>query len=813
MIRTLAFAAALVFAGSLLAAPYDQMIYGNHQMMTFKARYPGNNTAYKAVVIKLGGEAGGACMAFDTELLRWSAGWTAPASRFIDFKGVSYNGGHGENPGPGGEQLFATQAAPGWADAAGKFDDTRPHKPYGHLPKEWAHYKGLYHYGHLTLVSYTVGSAKVLEMPSYSKQGTLDVFYRIMRIEGASQPTELIVVDLDPSAKPQLKGNTVVATVTIKNRVKQKDPATNKDKDVEVAREATMFITLDRAPAGAEWNITDKGSVRLKLPKLDNTAHFSIAVGIGAENDAAVFEETVNPKLKERERVDLKSLTQGGKRQWTQEVKVAGVLNGTTPPKKDAKPAKEDSAAYVVDTIPVPFDNPYKSWMRTGGFDFFKDGTTAAVSTWSGDVWIVKGITDDLKEITWSRFATGIHDGLGLKIVDDVIYVHGRDGITRLHDLNKDGQADFYENFNNDIIITHGFHEFQYELHTDNLGNFYFVKGGAVNPGGSGWQTIVPHHGCAFRLSKDGSKLEVIATGLRAPNGMAVGPSGEVTTGDNEGTWVPKCRINYWTSEELTRRKGFGGVKDLAHGDPKPEIYDPPICWMPKNVCNSGGGQAWVTSDKWGPFKGELLYMSYGTCSLFKVLKEQVGGHPGNPGTVQGGVAKFPLKFDSGTCRARFNEHDGQLYIVGLKGWQSSAARDGSFQRVRYTGKPVHMPTGLNATKTGLALTFTSKLDKELAEDLGSYSIEQWNYRWTQGYGSDHWKVSNPKEKGADKVAIKSAKLAGDGKTVFLEIEGIAPVMQMHVKYSLETDGGEVVKGEIYNTINTLGEAKALAAQ
>ena len=41
--------------------------------------------------------------------------------------------------------------------------------------------------------------------------------------------------------------------------------------------------------------------------------------------------------------------------------------------KPDAKPAKEDNSPYVVDTIPVPFDNPYKSWMRTGGFDFFKE--------------------------------------------------------------------------------------------------------------------------------------------------------------------------------------------------------------------------------------------------------------------------------------------------------------------------------------------------------------------------------------------------------------------------------------------------------
>jgi inositol-phosphate transport system substrate-binding protein len=34
---------------------------------------------------------------------------------------------------------------------------------------------------------------------------------------------------------------------------------------------------------------------------------------------------------------------------------------------------------------------------------------------------------------------------LGLKIVDDVIYTSGRDQITRYHDLNNDGEADYYE--------------------------------------------------------------------------------------------------------------------------------------------------------------------------------------------------------------------------------------------------------------------------------------------------------------------------------------------------------------------------------
>ena len=111
------------------------------------------------------------------------------------------------------------------------------------------------------------------------------------------------------------------------------------------------------------------------------------------------------------------------------------------------------AAPYVVDTVTVPAENPFGSWIRVGGIDFFKDGRIA-FSTWSGDVWVGKFADDKLSKISWHRYATGIFHGLGLKIVNEQIYVLGRDQITLLHDFNKDGEADFYENFNNDVLIT-----------------------------------------------------------------------------------------------------------------------------------------------------------------------------------------------------------------------------------------------------------------------------------------------------------------------------------------------------------------------
>jgi hypothetical protein len=364
--------------------------------------------------------------------------------------------------------------------------------------------------------------------------------------------------------------------------------------------------------------------------------------------------------------------------------------------------------------------------------------------------------------------------------------------------LNNDGEADFYECFNNDAMITTNFHEFTFDLHTDPQGNFYFIKGGPVRPGGSGWDKITPHHGSIFKVSKDGSKLEVVARGFRAPNGMCVGPNGEITTGDNEGTWTPTCPINW------IKPGGFYGVPDFA-GKPKaefPTMRDNPLCWLPRDVDNSNGGQVWITGKNFGPLSGQLLHTSYGTCKLYNVLKEEAGGQ------MQGGVVPILPAFDSGICRMRFDEKQNALFLTGLRGWQTTAQKDAGFYRVRYTGKKANLPVDLKVRPGQIAITFSDPLDKSIAADADNYNVEQWNYRWTQNYGSRQFKVSDPKKEGHDPVEVQDASVSPDGKTVTLKIDNLRPVMQMKIQYSLKAADGSAVKSAIHNTINVVGDKR-----
>ena len=66
--------------------------------------------------------------------------------------------------------------------------------------------------------------------------------------------------------------------------------------------------------------------------------------------------------------------------------------------------------------------------------------------------------------------------------------------------------------------------------------------------------------------------------------------------------------------------------------------------------------------------------------------------------------------------------------------------------------------------------------------------------------------MENPGKKGRDTVEVKSAKLQADGRTVFLEIPTIKPVMQMAITYKLKAADGGSVEGAVYNTINWVKE-------
>ena len=536
-------------------------------------------------------------------------------------------------------------------------------------------------------------------------------------------------------------------------------------------------------PEGTEWIATPDGHLRLRIPAGNDPIRMKLVLAqVAKATDVEPFAELVQATA---EAIDLAALTQGGPSRWGEKLGTKlGHLGGTDGP-------------YVIDEITTPMENPYHSWMRLGGFDYFKDPSRAAVCTWMGDVWLVDGLGGELGEFTWQRIATGMYELLGVKVVDDVIYVVGRDQITRLHDFNGDGEADFYENFNNDAQASEHFHEFAMALQTDAAGDFYYVKAG-----GHDIEARFPFHGTLLKVSKDGKTTEIVATGFRAPNGLTINPDGSFMTSDQEGHWTPKNRINW------VEPGGFYGYMISYDGITNRTYSEatPPVLWIHNEFDMSPSEQVWITSDKWGPLKGGLVNLSYGTGQISHIMMEKVGK------VRQAGIVRIPLnEFPTGVMRGRFHPDDGQLYVCGLFGWSSRKTKPGGFYRIRYTGKPLYLPKELHATRQGMVITFTDPLDPKTATDPDLYAVGRWNYVAARRYGSPDFKVSNPQEEGRDEVRVTGVTLSPDSKTVLLHIPDMQPSMQMEIKYNIKAADGTPMSQWIENTIHVVGENEPLA--
>lgn len=683
--------------------------------------HPGGPTL-KSIAIKLG-DRQQASICYDTELLRPSCGWTGG---FLQFNPSRF--GLISPPAVQGTVQFSTPRQPG-CTSTGSFADTRSRPPYGPLPRNVAHYEGLYVHGQRVVLQYTIGSTRVLESPWIETSGAATVFTREWQI--APGADELRVIISDEKAQSRLIGSAYGATI-----------------DVAAGKPTILVIPPRTNP------------VRMKLA----VAH--------ADLPATEFASlaSLSPECQ-----DLAKLTQPGTPQWGEPLITRGEVSTKTDP-------------YVVDTLKIPFENRFHALLFTSGIDFLANGD-AAVCTAHGDVWLVSGIDDNLERITWRRYATGLFQPLGLKIVkrgtEELIYVLGRDQITALHDRNHDGEADFYENFNNEGHVTANSHEFATCLETDSHGNFYYLKGD------SGSQT--DHDGCLLQVTADGGRLSVFATGFRNANGMSIGPHDTITVAPQEGNWTPGSAIFQ------VRQGGFYGAMQSHHRTVPPTTYEPPICWIPRLQDNSSGGQTWVTSDRWGLLQGQLLHFSFGTCRMFLTVREELGHG------VQGGTVQFPVQFDSGVMRGRFRPQDGQLYVVGMKGWVSSAVQDGCLQRVRYTGRPVDFPVRLQTYSNGVTFTFTELLDPDEAADPDNFGVEEWNYLWSGNYGSPEMKVSAPGQVGHDEVEVVSSTLLPDGKSVFLEIPDLKPAMQVSFNYTLATKTGRPIQQTFNATLHQLG--------
>ncbi|WP_417730774.1 DUF6797 domain-containing protein [Rosistilla oblonga] len=448
----------------------------------------------------------------------------------------------------------------------------------------------------------------------------------------------------------------------------------------------------------------------------------------------------------------LRHVVRGGPSRWPQALETK-ITPGTGRP-------------FAIDSIDLPLDNPWRMPIFCGGIDFLPNGN-ALVCTMQGDVWRVSGLDSEPTKpgkARWRRFAAGLHHALGIVVSDGEIYVQCRDQLTRLTDLNGDGEADFYECFSNAFETSPAGHDYICGLQRDAAGNFYTASG---NQG-------------LLRISPDGQRADVVATGFRNPDGLGLLSERTITVPVSEGSWTPASMIH---AVDLSLASDVGDPPHFGYGGPRngkpPQL---PLAYLPRGLDNSSGGQTQVPEERFGPLAGQMLHYSFGAGSWFVVLRDEVDGQS------QGAVVPMAGDFRSGIHRGRFRSADGHLYVAGMSGWGSYTPEHGCLERIRFTGEAFQVPTGFHTHRNGIRVDFALPVDPSIATDVGRQFAQCWNYRYSGAYGSPEYSPTHPGVAGHDPLEIRSVHCCGDGRSIFLEIPDLQPVNQLHLRLHVNDD-------------------------
>jgi cytochrome c551/c552 len=469
------------------------------------------------------------------------------------------------------------------------------------------------------------------------------------------------------------------------------------------------------------------------------------------------------------------------------------ILLATLPVLKAQESPKEEDF-YKIVTPPVPEG----IILEVGGLTTLPNGSLA-LSTRRGEVWIVENPTS--RKPHFRKFASGLHEILGLEYKDGALYCAQRGELTKLEDKNRDGVADSYETVYAWPVSGH-YHEYSFGPKIAPDGSF-FVSGNVAFGDEEWWrgESRVPSRGWIFRITPEG-EYEPYATGVRSPAGISM-IDGELFYTDNQGDWMGTGGIFQvkkgsfmghpaglrWAElpnspVKLTEKQFFAERDNRQNRDAnnraikpenilneKPEFlyqlkekYDMvqlPAVWLPYGV--HGVSTAELIKDNtggsFGPFAGQIFVGDQGQSNIMRVVLEKVKGE------YQGASIGFRSGFQSGVLRMAFDK-DGSMFVGETnRGWGSAGDANQGLQRLVWNGKmPFEMYT-VKAMPDGFEIDFTMPVDRKSAEDLDSYKISSYLYKHFPVYGSP---AVNTEE-----LNIKGVKVSEDRMKVRIVVDGL----------------------------------------
>lgn len=410
--------------------------------------------------------------------------------------------------------------------------------------------------------------------------------------------------------------------------------------------------------------------------------------------------------------------------------------------RSDTTRIQKENDIYPLRTVPIPQDIP----LEVGGMTFLPNDALA-VSTRHGEIWIITNpYQKGGRPPVFKRFAQGMHEVLGLNFLRGDLYCVQRAELTRLRDLDGDGEADEYKTMYS-WPLAGNYHEYAYGPILDKDSNMVVT----LNLGWIGFgESLSKWHGWMLKFDKN-FNMTPFAAGLRSPAGFALNEAGDIFYAENQGDWVGSGSItnvekgDFLGNPRSLRWSGEPGspiklkIDDIPDtGEPKFDVakklpgLKTPSVWFPHTILgiSTSGILSYGTKGKMGPFEGQLFVGDQGQSKIMRVSMEKVKG------VYQGIVFPFREGFSSGILRMNWGS-DGSMFVgMTARGWGSTGGQSYGLQQVEWNGTmPFEIKT-VTAKPDGFELDFTLPVDESTAKNPDSYAINTFTYKYHHIYGS-----------------------------------------------------------------------------
>ena len=464
-----------------------------------------------------------------------------------------------------------------------------------------------------------------------------------------------------------------------------------------------------------------------------------------------------------------------------------------------AKPPTE-ADFYKITT----FETPKDVVLEASSFQLLPSGKLAVASR-RGEVWMIDNpFGSEVKADQFKRFAHGLHEVLSLTEKEGWVYITQRCDVSRLKDVDQDGQADLFEVVNDGWEITGDYHEYAFGSKFDKDGNIWVV----LCLTGS-FDSNCKYRGWCVRITPDGQLIPT-CSGVRSPGGIGANLAGDMFYTDNQGPWNGTCELKHLIPGKFVGHPGgfkwyslaekfigkapqqpLSGSRFMAEAKKIPEYEPPSILFPYKKMGQSASGVACdTTAGKFGPFAGQMFVGDQTNSTVMRCFMEKVDGH------YQGVCFPFREGFASGTLGMEMTPK-GSMFVGGTnRGWGSRGGKPFAVERLDWTGKTPFEIHEMRAKPDGFELTFTQPVDPRTAGDLKSYSMTTYTYIYQASYGSPEVDHTTP--------TLKQAVVSADGLSVRLIVDGLQEghVHELHSDGVTSAENLPLLHKEAYYTLN-----------